>query len=182
VLQYQHPGDDCGLETVPHLEALAALFAGSGLGQSMITAEHLLAALGLPVDADGDGAHKVRASLLQRPACWACLPRAAASVQMPEVSSISTVVVHNGGARPDCTVGMMPSLFPPIQIKTWNKRMAVTCMVDVRLGACSGPQLSSCTRHIVNTQHRPWQNQALTSWRFVSGGRRRWGSPRRGAG
>jgi hypothetical protein len=67
VLQYRHSNGD-GLETVPHLEELAALFAGTGLGQSIIIAEHLLGALGPPVDTDGDGAQKVGASILQRAA------------------------------------------------------------------------------------------------------------------
>jgi hypothetical protein len=60
VLQYEHSGDDNGLETVPHLEELAALFAGTGLGQSIIIAEHLLGigALGLSTTS-GDGERKV---------------------------------------------------------------------------------------------------------------------------
>jgi hypothetical protein len=52
-------GDDTGLETVPDLEELAALFAGTGLGKSMIIAEHLLGTLVLPVSIDKSGEHKV---------------------------------------------------------------------------------------------------------------------------
>jgi hypothetical protein len=68
LLQYRHvrhEGDERGLETVSHLEELAALFAGTGLGASIITAEHLLGALRPPVDTDEDGKHEVSASFLQ---------------------------------------------------------------------------------------------------------------------